>query len=53
MSTSEAMSGIQKRADGPCAQLEDQLMDAVADFGTEELSQMLDAADAIRRLRRV
>ena len=35
------------------ADLEAQLVRAIADFGLDELSQMLDAAEAIRRTRRV
>ena len=53
MSNTESMSVIQKQTDGTFADLEHQLLDAVSDFGAEELSQMLDAAEAIRRLRRV
>jgi hypothetical protein len=33
--------------------LEAQLVRAVADFGVDELAQMLDAAEAIRRTRRL
>jgi hypothetical protein len=35
------------------ADLEAQLVRAVADFGVDELSQMLDTAEAIRRTRRM
>jgi hypothetical protein len=35
------------------ADLEAQLVMAVADFGLDELTQMLDAAEAIRRARRL
>jgi hypothetical protein len=35
------------------AELEAQLVKAVADFGLDELSQLLDAAEAIRRMRRI
>jgi len=35
------------------ADLEAQLVRAVADFGLDELSQMLDTAEAIRRTRRL
>jgi len=35
------------------ADLEAQLIRAVSDFGFEELNQMLDVAEAIRRTRRV
>lgn len=37
----------------PYTELELRLLNAVADFAADELSQMLDAAEAIRRLRRV
>ena len=36
-----------------CADLEAQLFKAVSDFGADELAQMLDAAEAIRRTRRL
>jgi hypothetical protein len=35
------------------ADLEAELVNAVADFGLEELEQMVDAAEAIRRVRRL
>ena len=34
-------------------ELEAELMRAVSDFGHEELNQLIDAAEAIRRTRRV
>jgi hypothetical protein len=37
----------------PFLALEAQLVRAVADFGVDELAQMLDAAEAIRRTRRL
>lgn len=43
----------QKRPDQLYADLEAQLVMAVADFGLDELTQMLDAAEAIRRVRRL
>jgi hypothetical protein len=36
-----------------CTDLEAQLARAVADFGLDELAQMLDTAEAIRRVRRM
>ena len=35
------------------AELEAQIVSAVADFGLEELQQLADAAEAIRRVRRL
>ena len=35
------------------AELEARLVKSVADFGLDELSQMLDAAEAILRMRRI
>jgi hypothetical protein len=35
------------------AELESQLLRAVSDFGLQELNQMLDVAEAIRRTRRL
>ena len=43
----------QSSADASYADLEAQLIRAVSDFGFEELNQMLDVAEAIRRTRRV
>jgi hypothetical protein len=43
----------QTPADHVYADLEARLIRAVADFGLQELSQMLDVAEAIRRSRRV
>ena len=42
-----------KPADQRYADLEAQLVMAVSDFGLDELTQMLDAAEAIRRARRL
>ena len=44
---------MQKAADELYADLEAELVDAVADFGLDELKQMVDTAEAIRRVRRV
>ena len=46
-------SAGQSPADPVYADLEAQLIRAVSDFGFEELSQMLDTAEAIRRTRRL
>ena len=43
----------QSSANESYADLEAQLIRAVSDFGFEELNQMLDVAEAIRRTRRV
>jgi hypothetical protein len=53
MATRESPLVTQQRTDRPCADLEAQLARAVADFEVDELSQMLDAAEAIRRVRRL
>jgi hypothetical protein len=42
-----------QQTDTRYAELETQLLEAVADFGVEELNQMLDAAKALRRVRRL
>jgi len=44
---------VQKLPDTVYTELETQLLEAVADFGVEELSQMLDVATALRRARRL
>ena len=44
---------VQEVADQRYLDLEAQLVNAVADFGLDELKQMVDAAEAIRRVRRV
>jgi hypothetical protein len=44
---------VQPPTDQSCADLEAQLVRAVADFGLDELTQMLDTAEAIRRVRRM
>jgi hypothetical protein len=43
----------QTAADRFYADLETQLADAVADFGLDELKQLVDTAEAIRRARRM
>jgi hypothetical protein len=43
----------QTPADRFYADLETQLADAVADFGLDELKQLVDTAEAIRRARRM
>ena len=43
----------QETAQQRYADLEAELVNAVADFGLEELEQMVDAAEAIRRVRRL
>ena len=44
---------MQKAADQLYAALEAELVSAVADFGLDELKQMVDTAEAIRRVRRM
>jgi hypothetical protein len=44
---------VQPPSDQSWADLEAQLVRAVADFGLDELTQMLDTAEAIRRVRRM
>ena len=46
-------SAGQSPADPVYADLEARLIRAVSDFGFEELNQMLDTAEAIRRTRRL
>jgi len=53
MVNSDRSLATQQQTDGLYADLEAQLVRAVADFGLDELSQMLDAAEAIRRTRRL
>jgi len=47
------MADSQSPADYAHADLEAELIRAVSDFGLQELNQMLDVAEAIRRTRRV
>jgi hypothetical protein len=42
-----------QQSDRMYTDLEAELLRAVSDFGVDELTQMLDAAEAIRRTRRV
>jgi len=52
--TAGSYSFAHKQPDGArYAELETQLLEAVADFGEDELTQMLDAATALRRVRRL
>ena len=44
---------MQQSADQLYADLEAELVNAVADFGLDELKQMVDTAEAIRRVRRM
>ena len=53
MVNSDRPAGGQSPAEPAYAELEAQLMKAVADFGLQELSQMVDTAEAIRRTRRL
>jgi len=53
MVTRSNLPVVQKPTDRLCADLEAQLVRAVADFGLDELTQMLDTAEAIRRVRRM
>lgn len=52
MANSDSSFVTPQQTTGPYADLELRLLNAVADFGADELGQMLDAAEAIRRLRR-
>jgi hypothetical protein len=53
MATGDNPLVIQQPPDPLYADLEAQLVRAVADFGLDELTQMLDTAEAIRRVRRI
>jgi hypothetical protein len=53
MVNSDRPAAGQSTAGNAYADLEAQLMRAVADFGLQELSQMVDTAEAIRRTRRL
>jgi hypothetical protein len=53
MVNSDRPAAGQSSADHAYADLEAELMRAVSDFGLQELSQMVDAAEAIRRTRRL
>jgi hypothetical protein len=44
---------MQQATDQRYADLEAELVSAVADFGLDELKQMVDTAEAIRRVRRM
>jgi hypothetical protein len=44
---------LERKPETIYADLETQLLEAVADFGADELSQLLDAAKALRRIRRL
>ena len=44
---------MQKAADQLYADLEAELVNAISDFGLDELKQMVDTAEAIRRVRRM
>lgn len=53
MVNSDHPAAGQPPADLAYADLEAQLIRAVSDFGLQELSQMLDVAEVIRRTRRL
>jgi hypothetical protein len=53
MVNSERPAAVRAPADNTYADLESQLMRAVSDFGLQELNQIIDVAEAIRRTRRV
>jgi hypothetical protein len=53
MVNSDRPTAGQSTADHSYADLEAQLLRAVSDFGLQELNQMLDVAEVIRRSRRV
>jgi hypothetical protein len=53
MDTGDRPSVTHRPTDHAYADLEAELVRAVADFGLEELHQMLDVAEVIRRTRRV
>ncbi len=44
---------VPTQTDRVYAELETQLLKAVSDFGIDELTEMLDVAEAIRRTRRL
>lgn len=53
MPNSDNPLAIQKAADQLYADLEAEVVNAISDFGLDELKQMVDAAEAIRRVRRM
>jgi hypothetical protein len=53
MSNSNSPFVASKQPDRIYADLETELLNAVSDFGIDELTQMLDVAEAIRRTRRL
>jgi hypothetical protein len=53
MVNNDRPASVQAPAGNTYADLEAQLMRAVSDFGLQELNEMLDVAEAIRRTRRV
>jgi hypothetical protein len=53
MVNSDRPGAAETTADHVYAELEARLMRAVSDFGLQELNQMLDVAEVIRRTRRV
>jgi len=53
MVNSDHAAAGRSAADHTYADLEAQLLRAVSDFGLQELSQMLDVAEVIRRTRRL
>jgi hypothetical protein len=53
MVNSDHLAAGRSAADHTYADLEAQLLRAVSDFGLQELSQMLDVAEVIRRTRRL
>jgi len=53
MVNSDHAAAGRSAADYTYADLEAQLLRAVSDFGLQELSQMLDVAEVIRRTRRL
>jgi len=53
MVNSDRSAAGRSAAEHTYADLEAQLLRAVSDFGLQELSQMLDVAEVIRRTRRL
>jgi len=53
MVNSDHLAAGRPAADYTYADLEAQLLRAVSDFGLQELNQMLDVAEVIRRTRRL
>ena len=53
MPTNESVATRSDAHNSVYAELETQLLEYVSDFGVDELTQMLNAAEALRRARRL